>query len=172
MIGLGVIYFLRRQGIENIVAVARSDQRRALAARMGAAHLVLRNDRLHEIVADTLGGPPDIVFDTAGAPGIVDQAIACVRPNGKVVVASLLMAPDPVCHGMAAFKEVLVQYSVAYDRFQFEQTARQICKDFATVGQLASSPVSLEEFPAQFEQARHRRDRCKVLVDPWAEAEG
>jgi (R,R)-butanediol dehydrogenase/meso-butanediol dehydrogenase/diacetyl reductase len=168
MIGLGIIYFLNRLGIDRIVCVARSDERRHLATRMAAGHFLRQNERMPERVEAVLGSEPDVVFDAAGAPGIIDQAIACVRPGGTIVVASLLMAPDSVCHGLAAFKELRIQYAIAYDERQFKQAAEHVGADFATLGRLASTPVGLDEFPLEFESVRQRSDRCKVLLDPWA----
>jgi (R,R)-butanediol dehydrogenase/meso-butanediol dehydrogenase/diacetyl reductase len=167
MIGLGIIYFLRLLGVEQIVAVARSEQRREPALRMGAGHFLRQSDRLPEEAAAVLGGEPDIVFDAAGGPGIAEQAVACVRPNGKVVMASLTMERDTFCHAFAAFKEVCIQYAIAYDKRQFEMAADHICRDFETIGRLAAKPVPLAEFPEQFESIRHRSDRCKVILDPW-----
>src|SRR5437899_1385521 len=65
--GVGVVFWTRRLGAGRIVASARSEWREPLALGMGADEYLTGGDDLPERVVAALGGPPDIVFECAGA---------------------------------------------------------------------------------------------------------
>src|SRR3546814_19680588 len=49
---------------------------------------------LAEQSADALGSAPDIVFECAGVPGSLDQAVSAVRRKGTVASPGFCWAPD------------------------------------------------------------------------------
>lgn len=168
VMGLGIVYFARRMGAGPIAAVARSDGRAGLARLMGADHFLKQGEDLPPRSTEALGGMPDIVFDTAGVAGVIDQAVLCVRRAGMVVAAALPLMPDKVHHIPAAFKEVRIQYAMAYSLEEFRTTARILSEENVPLRHLATDTVGLDAFPDRFEALRTSTGQCKVLLDPWA----
>ena len=85
--------------------------REPLALKMGADAYLPSGECLPERVASALGGPPDVVFECAGAPGLIEQAVNLVRPRGTAVIAGGCMEPDSFVPALAMFKEVLHKHS-------------------------------------------------------------
>src|SRR3546814_20800550 len=75
---------------------------------------------LAEQSADALGSAPDIVFDCAGVPGSLDQAVSAVRRKGTVASPGFCWAPDTFTPIMAMLKAATICYTNVYDTLEFE----------------------------------------------------
>jgi (R,R)-butanediol dehydrogenase/meso-butanediol dehydrogenase/diacetyl reductase len=165
-IGLGMIYFARRSGARFVVAIARSNRHRELALQMGAdAFLTQGPDMDHELL-ELFNGMPDIVFEASGAFGVINQAMNWVRPAGKVVVASVNLLPDKVMHAIAVMKEVCLQYAASYVTGDFHILADMFANGDTPLRKLITKRISLDEFPAAFEEVRNKNIDCKVMLAP------
>jgi (R,R)-butanediol dehydrogenase/meso-butanediol dehydrogenase/diacetyl reductase len=162
--GLGVALFARRQGAGRIAVTARSAERSALAVEMGATAFLPQGPDLREAAVEALGGAPDYVFECVGAPGLIEQAITCVAPRGTVVVSGLCLEPQPIVSAVAVFKELRVQYCMAYRLSDFEAVSDVMLSAPGKTMQLVTSEIGLEEFPEMFESLRGRNRHCKVIV--------
>lgn len=85
-VGLCGIIAARRLGAERVVAFSRNPARQALARRFGATDVVPeRGDEGAAAVLDLLGGVgPDGVLECVGTKESMAQALATVRPGGRV----------------------------------------------------------------------------------------
>lgn len=85
-VGLCGVIAARRLGAERIVAMSRNPVRQALAREFGATDVVdLRGDEGAAAVVDLLGGVgPDGVLECVGTKESMAQALATVRPGGRV----------------------------------------------------------------------------------------
>ena len=166
-IGLSVIYWASRAGVGPIAAAARTSQRSQLAMAMGASHFLVTNEDFPESVSAVLGGPPDVVFDCVGVPGVLDLAMTSAAPRGSVILSGQCVPPDTVDHLPGMMKELHLRYSVAYESVEFEHVARVLGAGDVTLSRMITDKVSLGQFPLAFEALRHRTTQCKVLVDPW-----
>jgi alcohol dehydrogenase len=90
--GLCALAAAREAGVGPIVMLGlSSDQARFdLAREFGVDHIVEvdRQDPLQEIPG-LIGGPPDVVIETSGAPVAIQTAIKLVRRSGRVVSIGL-----------------------------------------------------------------------------------
>jgi len=86
--GLMAIQAAKAAGATQIIATDRSDFKLELARMMGATHVlnVKREDVRNRVLELTDGVGVDYAFDTAGMDNTLDEALACVRPNGTAVV--------------------------------------------------------------------------------------
>ena len=109
--GMATVFWARRLGAGKIVVTARSAWREALALEMGADAFVVSDDALAENVNAALGGMPDIVFEAAGAPGMIAQAVNLVKPRGMVLAEGGCMQSDQFIPFIAMCKEVCLQFS-------------------------------------------------------------
>ncbi len=98
-VGAAVAMWARRLGAAEVVISDPSPERRASAADFGATDTV-----------DPSSGTPlgvyDIVYECVGGPGLVQAAFDASAVRGRVVVAGVCMAPDPIVPVTALMKEL------------------------------------------------------------------
>jgi (R,R)-butanediol dehydrogenase/meso-butanediol dehydrogenase/diacetyl reductase len=167
-IGLGIIYWARRAGCRRIVAAARSRRNADIAALMGASSLVLQGESLEAAAIQQLGGRPDVVFECAGAPGLIGQAIALVAPAGTIVSAGLCFEAERFVPGTALMKQIRLQFSMGYNMGDFRTAIGALEAGFVEPRAMLSGTISLAALPQAFEAMRVEKSKCKVMVDPWA----
>ncbi|MFM9443301.1 zinc-binding dehydrogenase [Streptomyces acidiscabies] len=99
-IGLSCLLAARRVGFGPAVCVDAGPAKARLAEAAGAVGYVDARTgspspaEAGELIVRQLGGErPEVVFVSAGYPGVLDQAVAAVRPGGTVVVVSYFEGP-------------------------------------------------------------------------------
>jgi (R,R)-butanediol dehydrogenase / meso-butanediol dehydrogenase / diacetyl reductase len=167
-IGLATAYWARRLGAGSVAVTASSMTRAELARTMGATAFIEPARISRAEIHATLKGPPDIVFECVGKPGLIKQCLEYVRPRGTVVVLGLCTAADSFVPFLAVAKEVRIQPAALYRMRDFEIAADMMDQGDVTPRAMVTETVSLAELPAAFEALRHRSRQCKVLIDPKA----
>jgi len=119
-------------------------------------------------IRDALGGAPDVVFECAGFPGAVMQAMTFIRAKGTIVCMGYGLHPESILTAIPLFKELCVRFSMTYDRADYQEVI-----DSLAAGQLAprcmiTRTIPLEAMTEALEGLLARAPECKVLVDPWA----
>lgn len=163
-VGLAAIFWAKRLGAGRVVAASRSMTREAMALAMGADAFVQTGEGEVERVIEALGGQPDIVFECAGAVGLLGQAINHVKTFGQVLSLGFCTSPDPVIPGLAAFKQVRIAFPLAYSPGEFLHVADMMLAGAVDPKAMITSTVSLAELPDTFEALRGPNDQTKVHV--------
>lgn len=166
-IGLTAVYWAKRAGCLNIAVTAQSSRNAERARAMGASAFVQQGDDLPARVAAALGGPPDVVFECAGAPGLIGRAVACVRPKGTVVSAGMCFEPEPFVAGNALMKQVRLQFSMAYVMDDFRRGMAALEAGHVEPRAMIGETIGLGDVPDMLETLRQGGSRGKVMVDPW-----
>lgn len=167
-IGIGAAYWSKRVGAGHVVVAARSRRRETFARQLGADQFLLSDDDLAANVAEEFGGLPDVVFECAGVPGTVAQAINLVRPRGTVIILGNCMAPDTIIPALAMAKQVRIQGSMIYSVYEFETVARSFDAGHVEPRAMVTDSWGYDELPKQFEAMRGGTKQCKPMVNPWA----
>jgi len=93
MIGLGVLQFLKMEGMSRVIVLEISEKKAQLARALGADVVltsISEGDRLKERLVDlTAGIGVDIVFDCAGVASAFQRSMDCVKSGGQVLVIGL-----------------------------------------------------------------------------------
>lgn len=166
-VGIAVIAALRRQGVEPIVASDFSSTRRGLAATMGA----------HAVADPAVTPPADawaehgrgrslVVFEAVGRSGLIDDILRWAPPRARVVVVGVCMGADRITPFWAISKEISVQFVLAYEPQEFNDTLRAIAEGEIDVGPVITGQVSLDGVPDAFRQLADPERHCKILVVP------
>ena len=97
-IGLFCIQAARAAGAGKVVVSEPSAARAQAALALGADAVVdpKDGDPVEGALARTGGAGPDLVFDCAGAPSTLDQAMNMVRREGEVMLVALAWEPTPL----------------------------------------------------------------------------
>ncbi len=165
--GLASIYWARHLGAGKIVASARSPWREAMALELGADAFVVSNDELAARAAEALGGPPDIVIECVGMPGILAQAMNLVRPRGMVLSVGGGLEADQLVPFVGMYKEICLQFAGAYSLDDFHEVVDALDRGALALRGLVTDTLSLDAMPAMLESLRGSNRQCKVMINPW-----
>ena len=165
-IGLATAFWARRLGATQVTVTDLIDAQKDRAYEMGATAFFTHQDGIVELVNDAMGGPPDIVYECVGKPGLITQCIEHVRVMGKIVVLGLCTAPDTFIPFTAVSKEVCIQTSAFFEFPEFRTSLDMLESGQATAHALITGTVALGNMPETFEALRKRTSQCKVMVNP------
>ena len=162
--GLATIFWAAKLGVGRIVVTSRSSHREMLALKFGASAFVESGPTAGEEIEEALGGPPDVVFECVGLPGLLDQAIERAAIGGAVVCMGFCTVPDAIVPATGLFKEVSVHFSMGYTLAEFQQAAN--CFDAGRIEPrvMVERTVTLEELPEAFEEQRAGSAAAKLHV--------
>jgi threonine dehydrogenase-like Zn-dependent dehydrogenase len=166
-VGLAVIGALRLRGIDPIVATDFSSTRRAIAATMGATEVV---DPAVEPAFEAWNragtNRPLVCFEAIGVPGIIDGVLKDAPHGTRLVVVGVCMETDRINPFFGISKELNVQFCLAYDPMEFNETLRAIAEGELSVAPLVTGEVDLDGVAGAFEALGNPDDHCKILVTP------
>jgi (R,R)-butanediol dehydrogenase/meso-butanediol dehydrogenase/diacetyl reductase len=167
-IGLAATIWLRFLGARAVVVSDPVAHRRSLASRVGATHTIdaAGTDDLAGEAADLAGGPPDVVVEAVGRPGMLDQAVSLVRAQGRVVTGGVCMEPDSFDHIQGFLKEPTIRTVRSYTRADQRFILEMVATGRVDPRPLISHHVGLDALPDAFEALRRPTDQCKVMVQP------
>ncbi|VWX54678.1 alcohol dehydrogenase catalytic domain-containing protein [Novosphingobium sp. 9U] len=163
-VALYAIYWARRLAAGRIVAASRSDRRRDLCLAMGADAFVPFGDNEIGEVAEALGGPPDVVYECVGVPGMVGKALMHARKYGKVVSLGFCTQPDPIMPSLASYKCATVQFLVGYTMKDFLFIADRFDAGHIDPRTIVTNEIPLASLPDMFATLRGSNNETKVHV--------
>jgi (R,R)-butanediol dehydrogenase/meso-butanediol dehydrogenase/diacetyl reductase len=166
-IGLAVALWCRFLGARDVVVSEFAEQRRALAAQLGATAVINPAGDLGEQFADAAGGPPDIIFECVGAPGLIQQCVEVAPRHSTIVPVGVCEQPDSFMPFLALVKELQFRFAIAYTRDDFETVIAMLAQGRISGDAMVTDVVSLEQMPSAFEALRTPSHQCKVLTKLW-----
>jgi hypothetical protein len=159
----------RRRRRSGATLISRGVLHRGIGANvLGDPRLALTwmADELSEIgvglAAGLAGGPPDVVFECVGVPGMIGKAVDYSRTWGRIVVVGVCMVEDSWAPMSVIFKETNIQYVLGYGRPDW-----RLVLDLLDSGRVDPRPmitdiVTLDALPAAFEALRRPTTQIKV----------
>lgn len=159
-IGLSVILFARAGGAREVVVSEPSPARRDLAVRCGA--------RAGEpaAFAAIAGGPPDVIFECVGVPGVLRMCLDVAPLHGQIVVVGVCRTEDTILPRVAIRKELSLRFVLGYDAAEFGMVLDLLAAGRIDAAPLVTGVIGLEEVPAMFESLRRPGPHAKVLIAP------
>ena len=167
-IGLLTAACARVAGAGAVLVVEPQAERRALAERLGAERVV---DPAAEdpaaAVADCFGRTgADVVFECAGIPATIDQAVGLARRGGVVSLVGVADQAAAISPAQWLVQEVRLVSSLGYLREEFA-IAQDLAKDGRLdLAALHTSTVALAELEDAFARLTEAPSEMKILVDP------
>ncbi|MEH6581140.1 MAG: zinc-binding dehydrogenase [Halioglobus sp.] len=163
-IGLAVALWARFLGARDVIVSELAVDRRNLALGLGATAVLDPGQDLGTQFADIAGGPPDLIFECVGAPGLIQQCIDLAPRRATVVPVGVCEQPDTILPFPALIKELVIKFAIAYTRADYETVISMLAQGRIDARSMVTSTVSVEELPAAFEALRTPSDQCKVLT--------
>jgi (R,R)-butanediol dehydrogenase/meso-butanediol dehydrogenase/diacetyl reductase len=170
-IGLTVALWSRFFGARAVVISEKAEGRRELAAKFGATDaLDPSREEVGPEFAKRAGGPPDVVFECVGVPGLIQECMNLAPNRGRVVVVGVCISPDTFVPAIGVIKELDLRFVVAYQKRDWELTLSLLEQRRITSQAMVTDVVDLTGFPAAFEALKKPSSQCKVMLEPWSHA--
>jgi 2-desacetyl-2-hydroxyethyl bacteriochlorophyllide A dehydrogenase len=169
-IGVSVTTFARLAGASRVVISERSGTRRKAAIDFGADAAIDPGSvaDLGSAFADAVGGPPDVIFDCVGAPGVIQSCIDLSRPRGTIVTVGVCMKPDAILPLSAILKELRQRFVLGYVDRDFATVLEFLGQGRINARRMLTNTVDLDGLPEAFEALRNPTDQIKVMIRPNA----
>lgn len=166
-VGLAVAAFARLAGAREVIVSDPVQGRADLALALGATATAnpLREE-VDQVCARIGGGPPGVVFECVGKPGMIATAIDHAGFFGRVIVVGACFEPDRLTPMVALAKEVSVQFVLGNTLQDFAFVTRMVAQGRITPAPLVTGETGFADFPSRFEQLRQPSDQCKILLRP------
>ncbi len=165
-IGLAVAFWAKRYGAGTVALQDISAWQEQRALDMGADAFVVDPEHPVESAGQGLGGKADIVFECVGIPGLIDQAVQQVRPDGTIVLLGLCTKPDTFNSFAMLSKQVRLITSAFFTVQEYEAALSALEQGAAEPRLLVTDTISLSDTPDVFESLKRRTAQCKVLIAP------
>jgi (R,R)-butanediol dehydrogenase / meso-butanediol dehydrogenase / diacetyl reductase len=167
-IGLLVLQAARAAGAGTVVLVEPQRARRELGGTLGADKLI---DPADVDVAEAINAHvgeqgADVVFECAGIPHTIEQAVSLARRGGTVSLVGVPNRPAQIHAAEWLIKEVRIATSLAYLREEFDIAQGLVADGRIRCAALHTSTVSLRQMNDAFERLAEAPQEIKVLVDP------
>jgi (R,R)-butanediol dehydrogenase/meso-butanediol dehydrogenase/diacetyl reductase len=167
-IGLSVALFARLRGAATVVVSEYAPARRAAAETFGADRVIdpAETPDLAAAFAETAGGPPDVIFECVGVPGLIQQSIDLSRPRGTVVLVGVCMKPDEIVPIAATLKELRLQFVLGYTEADFGRVLDMMGKGLIDAKSMITDRTDLAQLPDAFERLRNPGSQIKLMIHP------
>lgn len=166
-VGLAVSAFAGLSGAAAVIVSEPHAVRRDRALGLGATGTIDPSAApVGEAFQALAGGPPDVVFECVGTPGMIGASIAEARLFGEVIVVGACMEQDHFHPMQALQKEVSLRFALGHDRTDFAFVADCLAKGSIQADAMITGEVGFDAFPQAFEALRSAKEACKVLLKP------
>ena len=167
VVGLCTLQVLKAAGL-NVIAIDPREQSLALAQELGALKTINPNDLDPEEILPGLtnGYGPDVIIETAGAPGTGLDAANWVRRGGRVVIVGFSHQDTIVNFGRAHMGEKTIMGSSATSTGGYHKAVNLIANGSVNVKPLISALVPLDRgIEDGFERMlKPQKDVYRILV--------
>ncbi len=169
-IGLLTLQCARIAGAGTVILVEPQPARRNLGHRLGADRVIDPGaESVPEAVEAWLGQPgADVVFECAGIPATINQAVTLARRGGVVSLVGVADQNANIVPAEWLIKEVRLVASLGYQREEFAVAQALVRDGRLDLPALHTSTVPLEQIEAAFQRLTEAPEEVKILVDPRA----
>jgi len=165
-IGLATALWARFFGARTVMVSEKAPGRRALAEAFGASHVIDPASEMPGLAfANAAGGPPDVIFECVGVPGMIQQCVLLAPARGRIIVVGVCMQPDMIFPAFAIVKEISLRFVVGYRRQDFQLTLDMLAANRIAAAQMVTDRVNLAQLPAAFEALKQPTTQCKVMLE-------
>lgn len=164
-VGLAVMLWAKFLGARHVIVSEKAGSRVKMAAKFGATDAIDPNQPLTPQVEKIAGQGPDIIFECAGAPGLINSAMMDAPRHARIVIAGVCQQMDMIMPLMGIMKELELQFVLGYRPADFDYVISMIASDRIEALPMITDVVSLDELPDAFEALRHPAHQCKVMLE-------
>ena len=117
-----------------------------------------------------IGGPPNVVFECVGVPGMLEQVISSAPLFSRVVVVGVCVGPDRFRPALAINKEIDLRFVIGYTPLEFRDTLHMLAEGEVDPRAMITGEVGLGGVEAAFDALGDPETHAKILIDPRSSA--
>jgi (R,R)-butanediol dehydrogenase / meso-butanediol dehydrogenase / diacetyl reductase len=164
-IGLSVALWCKFLGARQVIASDLSPGRAQMALKFGATGLIDPKDDMDAQFVRLAGGPPEVIFECVGIPGMIGQCIDRASYGAEIIVVGFCAKPDTFVPAQAMVKEISMIFSICYSKSDFQYIVDMMAAGRICVGEMITDVISLNDLPVAFEGLRKPSSQCKVILE-------
>ncbi|MGD8829270.1 MAG: zinc-binding dehydrogenase [Pseudomonadales bacterium] len=167
-IGLLVMQCARAAGAGATIVVEPNPGRRALAGELGAEALVDpgTESAAERIAAFTGRAGADVVFECAGLPATIEEAVSLSRRGGVVSLVGVPASASEINGAAWLVKEIRLVTSLGYTREEFELSQALVIDGRLRLRPLHTDTITLSQLGEAFTRLANEPQDIKILVQP------
>jgi 6-hydroxycyclohex-1-ene-1-carbonyl-CoA dehydrogenase len=164
-IGLNIIQMATAVGA-HVVAVDVAEEKLAWASRLGAAETVHAPsvDRVDKAVRRAIGGGADIAFEAVGRAVTQEQAMACLKTGGRLVLVGYSPEPMSLNAGRVMFRELEIVGSLGCRPVDYPRVIELARQGKVKVAELVTHRFQLGEIALAFDALRNGQSIRSVVI--------
>jgi 6-hydroxycyclohex-1-ene-1-carbonyl-CoA dehydrogenase len=164
-IGLNIIQMATAVGA-HVVAVDVAEEKLAWASRLGAAETVHAPsvDRVDKAVRQAIGGGADIAFEAVGRAATQEQAMACLKTGGRLVLVGYSPEPMSLNAGRVMFRELEIVGSLGCRPVDYPRVIELARQGKLKVAELVTHRFHLDEIALAFDALRNGKSIRSVVI--------
>ena len=163
-IGLAIVAFLKRNGVERIIASDPSFGRRELAGVFGAVETI--NPLEADLWSLVSPSEPVVVFECSGRPGMIADVVVRAPIKTELIVTGICPGEDNFIPMLAVSKELVFRFVSFYDASEFAEALSILASGDIEWTQLVTGKVGFDDVPAAFERLSTSDKDAKILIAP------
>jgi threonine dehydrogenase-like Zn-dependent dehydrogenase len=119
-------------------------------------------------LGEALGAGPKhpVIFECAGAPGVIESIIDGAPLFSRVVVVGVCVGADQITPAMAINKEIDLRFVLGYTPLEFRDSLHMLAEGEVDPAPLLTATVGLEGVDAAFSALGDPGFHAKILIDP------
>ena len=164
-IGLNIVQMATAVGAR-VVAVDIAEEKLAWARRLGAADTVHAPsvDRVDKAVRQAIGGGADIAFEAVGRAATQEQALACLKTGGRLVLVGYSPETMGLNAGRVMFRELEVVGSLGCRPVDYPRVIELARQGKVKVAELVTHRFNLDEIDLAFDALRSGESVRSVVI--------
>lgn len=165
-IGLLTIQACFLAGAEKVYVIELSEERKKLAAKLGATVIDPNKVNTVEEIVNLTNGGVDVSFEVTGVPVVLQQAIDSTKLAGETVIVSIWESNPTIDANNIVLKEKNIIGTIAY-RDIFPAVINLIAEGKFDAGQIITKNIDLDDIVNEgFEALIKEKSQIKILVRP------
>lgn len=154
-VGLNVIQIASAFGA-NCIAVDIVDEKLEYAQNLGATEVINSNktERVDKAIRKLTNGGADVVFEVIGNPKTMEQAFACLRAGGKLVVVGYSDKNMNLNLGRIMYREMEITGSLGCRPVDYPRVIELVRRNKIKIKELVTKKFKLEEINNAFDLLR------------------
>jgi threonine dehydrogenase-like Zn-dependent dehydrogenase len=166
-IGLGVIAGLKLRGLGPVIASDLDPARRELALRMGADLVLDPRERSPYEPSPQLGaGPPTLIYECVGAPGLLTQIMQAAGFGARIVIGGFCLEPEQIYVPNGQTKRLKIFFAAGEEQQDLDLALESIVNGAVDIGPWVGARIGLNGVGPALEQMRSPASPIRTVVDP------
>jgi threonine dehydrogenase-like Zn-dependent dehydrogenase len=166
-IGLHVIIALRALGAGTIVAIGRSEARRAAALTAGADVVLDGRSTSVTQYSESTGARFKHAFECSGALSAIEDVLPAMSLRASIIEVALTPQPSPISLKAFVHGEFRLIGSCAFSKSEYLHAVELLSSHGTEIGQLITDRIALEDAPSMIVSMRNPSTNVGVIVQPW-----